>query len=330
LAEVIGKSFTVFSPVYSEKPANDAERNEFLRGWVTVALDGAAIVRAALGAEYSHVAIQLTWTGLGQSTVVAATPSLDEPTHVFHGVFMSGGRWALRLSASSLADEATANHFASETFVEGVLITFLLAALMIVLLGSRNRALRLVDVRTDELRHQTLHDDLTGLPSRVLALDRVTHALDRGRRAATRPAVLFLDIDNFKAINDTLGHGAGDEVLRQVAGRLRESVRASDTVARLGGDEFIVVLDGDAAGGSAGRLADRIVAAMTEPFVIDAASGATIAVQVSIGIAIGDRADADELVRDADIALYEAKAARKGSWVVFGVDVTDADAIVLA
>jgi diguanylate cyclase (GGDEF)-like protein/PAS domain S-box-containing protein len=168
----------------------------------------------------------------------------------------------------------------------------------------------------ERIRHAALHDPLTGLPNRSLLLDRARHwqrAAQRGRGGLA--AVLFLDLDDFKLVNDSLGHEAGDELLRQVAGRLRAAVRPMDTVARFGGDEFVIFLedleDRDAVLG----VVDRVQDAFAEAFVLGAA---THAVTTSIGVAIcEDGADADVLLRNADAALYRAKDRGRARYELF-------------
>ena len=174
----------------------------------------------------------------------------------------------------------------------------------------------MVRQRTRELHHLALHDALTGLPNRALILDRLEQALARSRREHTQVAVLFLDLDNFKDVNDTLGHAAGDELLVAVASRLTGAIRDKDTVGRLGGDEFVVVADGDSLAAGAEVVADRILDMLATPFEIGAAE-APLFVTASIGIAEGIEVTPDELLRDADIALYEAKAAGKRRAVTF-------------
>ncbi|WP_212986786.1 substrate-binding and GGDEF domain-containing protein [Actinoplanes auranticolor] len=160
----------------------------------------------------------------------------------------------------------------------------------------------------ERLRNAALHDHLTGLPNRVLLADRLQQA---GLRAARQPghrfAVLLLDLDGFKAVNDSLGHAAGDILLVEVARRLTGLVRQSDTVARLGGDEFVVLLDGFATRDGHERVRDAITAAITEPFVID---GCPVEVGLSIGVALSTdgSADPDHLLREADAAMYREKS----------------------
>jgi diguanylate cyclase (GGDEF)-like protein/PAS domain S-box-containing protein len=156
----------------------------------------------------------------------------------------------------------------------------------------------------DRMRHDALHDPLTGLANRTLLRDRLDHALAQSEREAGQTGVLFLDLDNFKQINDEHGHRVGDELLAALGGRLQGAVRPADTVARIGGDEFVVVYEhADEAGALA--LADRLEAAVSVPVAV---SGIEHRLSASIGIALGQD-DADTLLREADAAVYRAKAA---------------------
>jgi len=168
-----------------------------------------------------------------------------------------------------------------------------------------------------ELRHQALHDPLTGLPNRAVVLDRAKQLVTDGTRAGADISVLFIDLDDFKQVNDELGHQAGDAVLRQVADRLFGALRATDIIGRVGGDEFIVILEGGSLCARAEQVASRVREVLAEPFVLDDYPGMPVSVSASIGIVVGARATADELLNDADIALYQAKAAAKGGHVVF-------------
>jgi diguanylate cyclase (GGDEF)-like protein/PAS domain S-box-containing protein len=166
----------------------------------------------------------------------------------------------------------------------------------------------------DELTFQAFHDALTGLPNRALMLNRMDQALAAGGDGVT---VLLIDLDGFKAVNDTLGHQAGDRLLRQVAERLTRCLRATDTAARLGGDEFAVILDGSPVP-PVHEITDRILAVVREPVSID---GRAIRVGASIGVAVGGRdATSTDLLRDADTAMYAAKAAGKNRVEVFHPD----------
>jgi len=158
------------------------------------------------------------------------------------------------------------------------------------------------------LRSAALHDHLTGLPNRVLLADRLQQAgLRAARQADYRFAVLLLDLNGFKAVNDSLGHAAGDLLLIEVARRLTGLLRKSDTAARLGGDEFVVLLDGLASADGHQVVSDAITAALTAPFVID---DRRVEVGLSIGVALSTEgsADPDHLLREADAAMYRAKS----------------------
>jgi diguanylate cyclase (GGDEF)-like protein len=168
----------------------------------------------------------------------------------------------------------------------------------------------------DELTFLATHDVLTGLPNRKLILDRTEQLLARSRRHRTLPAAVFIDLDNFKLINDTLGHGAGDELLRAVTARLQSAVREPDTLGRLGGDEFVVIAEDISLEAGPELIAERLLEAMSEPFTLTEAA-ARLKVTASIGVAAGPRASADELLRDADIAMYRAKCNGKNRYVAF-------------
>jgi diguanylate cyclase (GGDEF)-like protein/PAS domain S-box-containing protein len=170
-----------------------------------------------------------------------------------------------------------------------------------------------------QLTHQAFHDELTGLANRALFTDRVAHALARRERDSTTLAVLLLDLDDFKTVNDGLGHAAGDSMLRAVAERLAALVRPGDTTARLGGDEFAMVLVDLPNEPAAVHAVERIITVLGEPLVIE---GKEVFVQASIGLAFaGDPADAaatpEQLLRNADAAMYVVKTDGKGRYAIF-------------
>jgi diguanylate cyclase (GGDEF)-like protein/PAS domain S-box-containing protein len=164
----------------------------------------------------------------------------------------------------------------------------------------------------EELTYRAFHDSLTGLPNRSLFAREAAGALESARAVGRTVGVLFVDLDDFKVVNDTMGHGVGDELLVAVAARLASSVRASDTAARLGGDEFALLIDDAADPRAVDAFAERIVAAFSEPFTL---SEAKVLATATVGVATsGDSGDVDELLRHADLALYAAKTAGKRRW----------------
>jgi diguanylate cyclase (GGDEF)-like protein len=167
----------------------------------------------------------------------------------------------------------------------------------------------------DEILFQAVHDTLTGLPNRALILDRTEQMLARARRSYVPVAALFIDLDGFKDVNDSLGHAVGDDLLKAVAARLSATMRESDTIGRLGGDEFVVLVDGTTMDAGPELVAERLLEVLHAPF--DLVSAGTLTLTASIGIAAGNRPSATELLRDADIALYQAKAAGKDCFVAF-------------
>jgi len=169
---------------------------------------------------------------------------------------------------------------------------------------------------TEQLTHQAFHDALTGLPNRLLFDDRVSHALERSSREITTTAVCFIDLDNFKIVNDSLGHKYGDLLVIEVGQRLRSCLRQGDTVARLGGDEFALLLEGQRDTGEAIAVAERILEHLAAPFDID---GQPVYTSASIGIAYAGDASITgaELIRHADVAMYEAKRKGKGRYEIF-------------
>jgi len=165
----------------------------------------------------------------------------------------------------------------------------------------------------DEAVHRAFHDTLTGLPNRGLFLDRLAQTARRAERTQSAVAVLFMDLDGFKRVNDDLGHQAGDQVLFEVARRLLGCLRPADTAARFGGDEFAVLLEGLNSESDAALVASRIMGALNEPLVLH---GRRVSLSASIGIALRHSAD-DDLMRNADLAMYRAKSRGKNRYAVF-------------
>ncbi len=167
------------------------------------------------------------------------------------------------------------------------------------------------------------HDALTGLPNRTLILDRAEQMLARCARSQAEVAALFIDLDNFKGINDTLGHATGDQLLQAVAARLDGVVRGSDALGRLGGDEFVVVCEALSVETGPELIAERLLEALKPPYRLGPDEQTSLTVTASIGIAIGKTVSAEELLREADVAMYRAKWDGKNRHVVFETGMQD-------
>ncbi len=175
----------------------------------------------------------------------------------------------------------------------------------------------------DQIKHQVFHDALTGLPNQLLFEERVNIALAQQRRAGGKVAVLFIDLDRFKRVNDSLGHPAGNELLRQVSRRLGAVVRASDTVARMGGDEFTLLLGDVRSASEAELVAEKILAAFRHPFILQ---GQELFVTPSIGVAVGpdDGTRPSVLLKNADTAMYRAKDRGRNCYETYAIDMNAA------
>ncbi len=177
----------------------------------------------------------------------------------------------------------------------------------------------------EQLSHQAFHDSVTNLANRALFTDRVEHAVERQQRDHKPIAVLFMDIDDFKTVNDSLGHAAGDQLLAEVGERLKTTLRAADTAARLGGDEFAILLDldEDGEGVQAADVADRVMQMLEAPFTLE---GKEVFVRASVGIAVAEGQEiilSEEILRNADVAMYMAKERGKGCYQVFEPEMHD-------
>ncbi len=214
-------------------------------------------------------------------------------SHISCRMMRTNGEW--------MRTETVATNLLADTNVKGIVLT-----------------IRDVTERVtleEHLRHQALHDPLTGLGNRALFQDRVAHALARAERTNDEVAVIFLDLDNFKEINDSLGHAAGDAVLVHTANRLRTCLRDSDTAARFGGDEFALLLEQTRGEGEVMDVADRISAALSRPLQVE---GKDADLNASIGIARAQPSEtADEVLRNADVAMYHAKSRGKACAVLY-------------
>lgn len=298
---------------YGTTPNTVATRRADLIGWTGIEVLPGVLLSTALEDHPSTAVLFHFGTGSSKSTFTSGSA----PAHAQSTSINLHNGWHVEVLGAVSAGSLLGGGEVSTLLFGGILFTTVLAALILVLGTSRSRALLLVEERTDELHYQAFHDALTGLPNRSLILDRVQHMLARAKREPRLVAALFLDLDNFKDINDTLGHEAGDSLLGAVATRLSGLLREDDTVGRLGGDEFIVLTEGTPTSSGAEALADRILQALVIPFEVPGAPVAVTAT-ASIGIAIGTKdISPGELLRNADIALYHAKATGKYRFALY-------------
>jgi diguanylate cyclase (GGDEF)-like protein len=188
---------------------------------------------------------------------------------------------------------------------------------------ERKRTDEALAKREEELAFLATHDPLTDLPNRTLILGRLEQMLARAQRHQTPVAALFVDLDNFKAINDTLGHAVGDQLLMAVAARLTGVIRQDDAIGRIGGDEFVVIVEDVALDAGPELVAERLLTALNEPFKLGAKAETTITLTASVGIAVAGQGSAADLLRDADIAMYRAKWDGRNGVAVFESDMQD-------
>ncbi len=256
---------------------------------------------------------------IGQYTEAFTMPALL----IFTGLLMAGGGFVVWDVASAISRAA---HLATATKVSdlppgptrkdeiGSLVTSF--AKMLATIEQQTDEINQFPRRLDQLARQAFHDPLTSLPNRALFMDRLSHALTRTERRGEQLAVLFLDLDRFKVVNDSLGHRVGDQLLTGVSQRLAACLRPEDTIARLGGDEFAILLEDVKDDKGPTSVADRLTGELQQPFV---AEGREVVITVSIGIAMSTarRMTPEDILRDADLAMYHAKGKGKARYEVF-------------
>ena len=256
---------------------------------------------------------------IGQYTESFTMPALL----IFTGLLMAGGGFVVWDVASAISRAA---HLATATKVSdlppvstrkdeiGSLVTSF--AKMLATIEQQTDEINRFPRRLDQLARQAFRDSLTSLPNRALFMDRLAHALTRTERRGEQLAVLFLDLDRFKVVNDSLGHGVGDQLLIGVSQRLAACLRPEDTIARLGGDEFAILLEDVKDERGPTSAADRLTGELQQPFVVE---GREVVITVSIGIAMSTarRMTPEDILRDADLAMYHAKCKGKARYEVF-------------
>ena len=327
--------FEVIAPVYrgGGVPTTREGRRAYATGWIIGLFDAEPILRSsvarqtgiAVSLEREHAAIpeNRVPTGAGPAfrtlserlagSSVARFGTVPDGSVLSRRMSVEAdGRWTVSVSAAAPSGFSSPAVQATLVLLVWLVMGLLAFGLVQVLARGRARALRMVEEKTGQLRHQALHDALTGLPNRALIMDRAEQMLIHARRRGVEASAMFMDLDGFKGVNDTFGHPVGDELLRGVATRIAGVLRETDTIGRLGGDEFVVLVEGGAT-----EIAERILEVLREPFELGEHTGTSISITTSIGIATGDREAAKDLLRDADIALYEAKGAGRNRYAEF-------------
>ena len=311
--------FIMYLPVYAQGQPRESvtQRRAQLIGWVYAAFHMDDFMASLYGNQQPGLSLVIhDGTDIKDATLLyrtggraaigeapgAAAVSADEY------MVVAGHNWTLSLSTQAAFEARYGRGIETVTAVTGVILSLLLSLLAWLMVNGRDRAVRLAEAMTEELRHMAQHDPLTDLPNRALFNDRLNQELARAKRQNGRLAMVFLDLDHFKSINDNFGHDVGDQVLRRVARQLQGCVRASDTVGRIGGDEFVVLLAQLSESDSVLALAGELRESLRQLFEVD---GHKLSISCSIGVAVypEDGTDAAELTKGADDAMYRAKEA---------------------
>ncbi len=254
-------------------------------------------------------------TGFEAHEAVGQSPRMLKGNH--HDPHFYDEMWKRLLTEGNWQGELWNRRKTGEAYLQKMTISAIADAM-----GKPNRFVAVFSDVTEirrkdaEIRHQAFHDPLTDLPNRALIADRLGHAIEVGRRHVSQVALLFIDLDRFKPVNDTLGHHEGDKLLQLTAQRIQDSVRKSDTVGRVGGDEFVVIVADFESAAEVAQIAEKIVASVSQPCTL---SGHTVEIGASIGIAIfpQDGKDQAELMHNADQAMYQAKASGRAKHCFF-------------
>jgi diguanylate cyclase (GGDEF)-like protein len=311
--------FAMCLPVYAPGQPHDsmAQRRAHLLGWVYATFRMNDFMASLYGSQLPGLQLAIhDGTDNQDSALLYRTESTAQTGEVAHHAIISanefmvvaGHNWTVSLNTQADFEARYGRGSETTTALAGVFLSLLLTLLAWHMLNGRNRALRLASSMTEELRHMAQHDTLTDLPNRALFNDRLNQELARAKRQRGRFAMLFIDLDHFKPINDKFGHEVGDLVLQIIAKRLSDSVRAADTVGRIGGDEFVVLMAQLSATDFVLHLAEKLHKALRQPISLN---GHELSISSCIGVAVypADGTDAVSLTRSADEAMYRAKAA---------------------
>jgi diguanylate cyclase (GGDEF)-like protein len=313
--------FVMYLPVFKPGQVHDtvAQRREHLIGWVYAAFHMSDFMASLYGAQSPGLSVSIYDTVEASDAALLYRSSdawrARSPAHIAawsanEYMVVGGHTWTLSLASQPEFEARLGSDVTNLIAAVGVALSLALAVLVWLMVHGRTRAMRLAAAMTEELRHVAQHDPLTRLPNRALFSDRLSQELARAKRDSGRFAVIFLDLDDFKPVNDNFGHAVGDLLLQQVAQRLQSAVRAVDTVGRIGGDEFVVLVAGLGGQEAVHTMTDKISQALQEMFVVD---GHAVRVSASVGVAVYPEDGSDELTltRCADTAMYRVKNANQ-------------------
>jgi diguanylate cyclase len=310
-------SFIMYLPIFThDKPQTTVmQRRANLIGWVYASFHMSDFMASLYGKQTSGLALAIYdditpsdaalmyHTGFVNSKVTA---NKNQTLNAKEYLVVAGHTWTLALSSQDEFEERFGRDNNVLIAVFGVCLSLSLALLVRFMVVGRARALKLASAMTLELRHMAQHDHLTGLPNRTLFSEQVQQKLLDAEHRRINIALIFVDLDQFKPVNDSYGHTVGDQLLQLVAARLSNAIRSSDTVARIGGDEFVILLCDIDDATMACELAEKIRQAITQPFIINAIE---LAISCSMGVAVYPRDGTNEaaLINSADKAMYYAK-----------------------
>ncbi len=309
--------FIMYLPVYERGMPHDTlpQRRAHLIGWVYASFHMNDFMASLYGGQSPGLSVAVyDDTQTHDASLLYRSEDTQDDTEAAQVIeaneymVVAGHNWTLSLRTQQAFNDRYGRNAAFEIALAGTVLSLLLALLAWLLIHGRATALMLAAEMTKEIRLMAQHDLLTGLPNRALFNDRLGQELARAKRHEGRFAMLFVDLDNFKSINDHFGHAGGDLALKWVANQLQHSVRASDTVGRMGGDEFVVLLAQLSEADAILDLAEKVRTTLKQSIVIN---GRELQVSCSIGVAVfpQDGSDVDTLMKQADDAMYRAKAA---------------------
>ena len=309
--------FIMYLPIFEPgKPKdNVAQRRAHIKGWIYAAFHMSDFMASLYGTLVPGLTFALyddanpTAEALFyRSSEPALQPAAQHRAAISANEYMvvGGHTWTLTLSTQDEFNTRPGQDIEWVIAVAGIGLSLTMALLSWYMVTGRARALQLAADMTEELRHMAQHDLLTGLPNRALFSDRVQSELSHAKRHHKRFALIFLDLDNFKPINDQYGHAVGDLLLQSAANRLQGALRAADTVGRIGGDEFVVLLGELSGADAAEALAEKIRQEVRRPYLI---AGHELHISCSLGVAVypDDGRDQITLTKSADDAMYRAK-----------------------